>query len=371
MAQRKKKGGKGGDQAVNLIIRREEIVEGGHHGGAWKVAYADFVTAMMAFFLLMWLINATTEAQRVGLADYFSQANVLNRAASGEGKPFGGSTPFDKGSLSSDRGAVRVTVGHNPVSYQVPHTPQGRQIRPDHPTGNDLVNTSPGAGHKPRASGATASNTAPKPAPELQKPASPAAGAQSAPSGRQSAAGTGGAIGGLAPGNLGEARFKTAGTEIRQMMAQNPDLASLSKQVSIHVTPRGLRIQIMDAHKRPMFALGSARPNPMTLELLTKIAPILSRLGDRIRIAGYTDARPYVAGPKDNWDLSVERANATRAVLVKAGFPKRLIARVSGYADRKLLIPSNPLAAANRRVGILVVRPALPEGVKTVGAKAP
>ena len=99
----KAKAAKGaGNARPIVIIRKEEVAEGGHHGGAWKVAYADFVTAMMAFFLLMWLINATTEAQRIGLADYFSQANVLNRGASGEGKPFGGSDPFDSGALASN-----------------------------------------------------------------------------------------------------------------------------------------------------------------------------------------------------------------------------------------------------------------------------
>src|SRR5947209_374408 len=87
------------------IIKREEVVEGGHHGGAWKVAYADFVTAMMAFFLLMWLLNATTEAQRKGLADYFTPMNALSRASSGSGQPFGGHTPYDDGTLASDKGA--------------------------------------------------------------------------------------------------------------------------------------------------------------------------------------------------------------------------------------------------------------------------
>ncbi len=91
-----------------VIIRKEEVVEGGHHGGAWKVVYADFVTAMMAFFLLMWLLNATTEDQRRGLADYFSPTNVLARGSSGFGAPFGGHTPNDTGSLASDRGAVQI-----------------------------------------------------------------------------------------------------------------------------------------------------------------------------------------------------------------------------------------------------------------------
>ena len=89
------------------IIKREEVIEGGHHGGAWKVAYADFVTAMMAFFLLMWLLNATTEAQKRGLADYFSPNSTLAHGTSGTGRPFGGSSPFDDGPSISDRGTIR------------------------------------------------------------------------------------------------------------------------------------------------------------------------------------------------------------------------------------------------------------------------
>ena len=108
--KRDKKGSKGG-----VIVKKYEIVEGGHHGGAWKVAYADFVTAMMAFFLLMWLLNATTEDQRKGLADYFSPNNLMSHASSGTGQPFGGHTAFDEGALVSDRGAVQIVTGKRPV----------------------------------------------------------------------------------------------------------------------------------------------------------------------------------------------------------------------------------------------------------------
>jgi chemotaxis protein MotB len=109
--------GKGGKKSSRggVIIKKYEIVEGGHHGGAWKVAYADFVTAMMAFFLLMWLLNATTEDQRKGLADYFSPNNLMSHASSGTGEPFGGHTAFDEGALASDRGAVQVIVSKTPV----------------------------------------------------------------------------------------------------------------------------------------------------------------------------------------------------------------------------------------------------------------
>ncbi|MFC7689138.1 flagellar motor protein MotB [Paeniroseomonas aquatica] len=95
--------GKGKNAGVTIVIKREEGGEAGHHGGAWKVAYADFVTAMMAFFLLMWLLNATSEEQRRGLADYFSPSNVLARAASGSGQPFGGRTPNPKAPPSPTR----------------------------------------------------------------------------------------------------------------------------------------------------------------------------------------------------------------------------------------------------------------------------
>ena len=102
----------------NILIRKEEVVEGEGHGGAWKVAYADFVTAMMAFFLLMWLLNATTEEQRKGLADYFSPNSVLSHNSSGTGQPFGGRTAFSDGAMLSDLGSPEVTVGKQPVVDQ-------------------------------------------------------------------------------------------------------------------------------------------------------------------------------------------------------------------------------------------------------------
>src|SRR5580698_7977871 len=123
MADKRDKTGSG----RGVIIKRIEVVEGGgHHGGAWKVAYADFVTAMMAFFLLMWLLNATTEEQRKGLADYFSPNAVLSHSSSGTGQPFGGHTAFDEGALVSDRGAVQINEGKqpplNPIDNPDPNT---------------------------------------------------------------------------------------------------------------------------------------------------------------------------------------------------------------------------------------------------------
>src|ERR1700689_1019218 len=132
-----KKNAKGG-----VIIKRYEIVEGRHHGGAWKVAYADFVTAMMAFFLLMWLLNATTEDQRKGLADHFSPNNLMSHASSGTGDPFGGHTAFDSGALVSDRGSVQVVEGKRPTvtptddgDVEITADPHG--LRPTDTNGSD------------------------------------------------------------------------------------------------------------------------------------------------------------------------------------------------------------------------------------------
>ena len=113
----KGKGGRNG--GATIVIKREEAAADGHHGGAWKVAYADFVTAMMAFFLLMWLLNATSDDQRRGLADYFAPSSALGRSATGSGEPFGGTTPNSDGAMVSDNGAIRLEQGRAPVRLDI------------------------------------------------------------------------------------------------------------------------------------------------------------------------------------------------------------------------------------------------------------
>ena len=149
----KTRGAKGGG---TIVIRREEGGGHGHHGGAWKVAYADFVTAMMAFFLLMWLLNATTEEQRRGLADYFSPTNLLARSVSGSGQPFGGQTPNDAGNVTSTTGALTIQPGQQPAVMDIEedetHTParpmprrEGPEAREDAEDPRLVVATPPGA----------------------------------------------------------------------------------------------------------------------------------------------------------------------------------------------------------------------------------
>jgi chemotaxis protein MotB len=310
-----KKGGKGGV----TIIKKEEIIAGGHHGGAWKVAYADFVTAMMAFFLLMWLLNATTEAQKRGLADYFTPTIANTKGSSGDGHPFAGKSPFDEGDAISDKGSL-VTMNNNAPPVDVEDD------------GSDTVAT------KTVHSAAV-------------DPNGDDAGGRKGKSGHQDGAA-------VLARKQEKAAFLEAAKEMQKAIAADPILAPLGKQFSIDLTQQGLLIQIRDEDKKPMFASGSAEPNLQAHALLHRLAPILAKLPEPVSIAGYTDAAPFAGIGKSNWDLSTERANATRRVLSEEGVTDERIRDVTGHADRDLLLPAEPLNAANRRVAILLVRTA-------------
>ncbi len=141
-------------------------------------------------------------------------------------------------------------------------------------------------------------------------------------------------------------------------VAADPALADLARQLSVDVTPEGLRIQILDEDKQAMFATGSAVLNDRARALLLKVAPVLMKLPERLSITGHTDAAPYRGGDRSNWELSAERANATRRLLADAGLPEARVQTVSGRADRDPLLPADPMAAVNRRIAIVVLRDA-------------
>jgi chemotaxis protein MotB len=384
------KSGKNGENAKKtILIRKEEVIEGGHHGGAWKVAYADFVTAMMAFFLLMWLINATSEEQRRGLADYFSKSNVFSHQTSGSGKPFGGKTPFEDGNMVSDRGAEQVVMGTAEAMQDVDEddgeTPA--QVQPD-PNQNDDLN--PGGKDLTGSGNGLPGNTLTFRADDGKSgrgdsgPAAPGGQAVVAPQKTTSAASAAtnpanaavpppvppAAAKNADPRRAEEASFQQAAREIRAAIANDPALRDLAHQLAIDETPEGLRIQILDEDKRPMFDLGASTPNERARDLLAKITPVLNRLPERLSIGGYTDAAPYRGAGKSNWDLSTERANATRRFLAEAGLPEDRFQSVTGHADRELLLPGDPLAAANRRIAVVVLR-AAPPLRKAAGASPP
>ncbi|MBY0337551.1 MAG: OmpA family protein [Acetobacteraceae bacterium] len=305
------KRGKGNERPI--VIKRSEEAGHGHHGGAWKIAYADFVTAMMAFFLLMWLVNATTEAQRRGIADYFTQPNIVARGATGSGQPFGGRTLASEGRMVSDATPM-------PAAVAAPVGPDSDEEEEE--------------GGVPRTSAAQRTRPGDQRQPAETEPPSQEAAAQQR---RETLA------------RLAE--------EVRQAIRNDPALASLGRQVLVEEVPEGLRVQLVDAEGQPVFHTGQAAPNERGRALLGRVASVLARQPHPVEITGHTDAAPFRGGDRSNWDLSADRANATRRLLVDGGVAEGRIRAVAGRAEREPLLPDRPLDAANRRVAVLMTIP--------------
>lgn len=296
------------------VIVVKKIVKGGHghHGGAWKVAYADFVTAMMAFFLLMWLINTTSPDQKKGIADYFTPQNV-SRTVGGSGGILGGRIMGESDSRAG--GTVSNMQKNSPKS--------------------------------PSNSASTSQNGT-------------VSGGITVTQGQQMSA-EGNANTDTTSGSTQNGQFAMAAEAIRQSIRDNPDIANLSKQVLMTQTPQGLSIQLVDEDGRPMFRAGSTEPMPYTRKLLGEIAKVVNSLPNRISISGHTQAVDYngsAAGT--NWDLSAARANAGRAVLMADGISSDRIYEVAGKAGAEPLLPEDPNASINRRLSILLMREAPP-----------
>lgn len=349
-----------------IIVRRDESEDPPHHGGAWKVAYADFVTAMMAFFLLMWLLNATTEAQRTGLADYFTPTNIFGRAASGSGQPFGGKTPNDVGLSVSSDGAPQVVRGREAPQVDVDEDDSDVQAQPvqrngaaSGEAGEQGVRRSdggapalrPGQGRHslPHGGDYTAASLMPA---DSRKAEVVAATANSLRRETAAAAAEGDA-------EREQRALEQAGAQLLDAIRHDPALRDVVGQLMIDTMPDGLHIQVVDADRRPMFAVGSALPNRRVKDLLEKMVPALAGLSNAVSIAGHTDSLTYGGAGKGNWELSSDRANAARRILVEAGLAEVRIRSVTGNADRDLLVPADPLSPSNRRITIVVLRHAV------------
>jgi chemotaxis protein MotB len=328
-----------------IIIRREEPE--GHVGshGAWKVAYADFMTAMMAFFLLMWLVNMTTIEQKTGLADYFTPSNALSHSQSGFGAPFGGHTPYDNGALASDRGGVQVMNVVTPPVTEVEDDDSDTPSRTVTYRDNGEAKQPEPRRQQVKHAGGPMEHIAPKPSDDIAAgggsgvdPASSDTALRAEQERREKAA------------------FQTAAQQIKDLVAKDPALADLAKQLMVDITPEGLRIQLLDEEHQPMFPTGSTALTDRAKALLLKITPVLMKLPEQLSITGHTDAAAYRGTDRTNWELSADRANATRRLFAEAGLPESRVQMVTGRADRDPLIPGDPLAPANRRIAIVVLR---------------
>ncbi len=285
------------DNAPIIIKKKKKGGHGAHHGGAWKVAYADFVTAMMAFFLLMWLINATTEEQKTGLADYFSPTSI-SQSSSGGGGMLAGQTLSTEGALVDDRAPVAMTM-------EVPAPPSRRDDAGGGPDDEEAL--------------------------------------------RQQA-------------EAEDESFENAAEHLREALSLSPELEELSRHVEIDQTEEGLRIQLVDRDEGTMFPSGGTEPLPRTQELLTLVSNAVADMPNKLSVKGHTDAIPFAsANGYGNWELSTDRANASRRVLQRAGLGSERIAQVVGMADQDLLVPDDPSHPRNRRISIILLREAPPQ----------
>ncbi|WP_306252775.1 flagellar motor protein MotB [Parvularcula sp. IMCC14364] len=269
-------------EALQPIIKKKKVIAGGgHHGGAWKVAYADFVTAMMAFFLLMWLLNATTEDQRKGIADYFNPTIPISRISGGGADALSGDSIYTEETLARDGTGARQK--------------------------ENAINESSGAGEKD----------------------------------------------GKSPAEDQEAVSEKA-AQLAQAIDESKN--NLSEHLQIKMSPDGMVIELVESDKRPLFAVGNAKPSALLQELLGIVSASFDDVQNDIKIVGHTDANSFAANAAyTNWELSTDRANTARRVLLQAGFPQSQITEVSGKADTDPL-SDDPFAPENRRISITILK---------------
>ncbi|KQW40434.1 flagellar motor protein MotB [Rhizobacter sp. Root404] len=269
-----------------IIIKK--IKKGGHaaHGGAWKIAYADFVTAMMAFFLLMWLLGSTTEGDKKGIADFFNAPLKVSMMG-------GGTTSGDSSSVVKGGGTDLTRT-------------DGQVKKGDVEAKNRTVQLKALKADQRRAEAA---------------------------------------------------RLETLKKRVEDVLAANPKLAAMKSQIRLEMTRDGLRIQIVDEQNRPMFDSGSAVVKPYMRDLLREIGGVLAEVPNRLTLEGHTDAQPFGAGERgySNWELSSDRANASRRELGTGGLPEDRVLLVQGLASSVLFEPNEPTSPVNRRISIIVM----------------
>ncbi|HLA36279.1 MAG TPA: flagellar motor protein MotB [Rhodocyclaceae bacterium] len=289
------------DTQQPIVVKKIKKGGAGAHGGAWKIAYADFVTAMMAFFLLMWLLGSTAQGDLQGIADFFNQP--LKVAMSG-GTGAGDATSIIPGGgkdLTASHGQVKRGEVQKSTKYTIP---------------KDM----------------TAEMKA-----EFEKQEKKLL-----------------------------AELKTV---LEQMIDATPALAQFKSQLLLDLTTEGLRIQIVDEKNRPMFDSASSELKPYTRLILREIGKVLNNVQYRVSLSGHTDAQPYAGGDKGfgNWELSTNRANASRRELIAGGMVDSKVMRVVGLADTVLWNKNDPYDSTNRRISIVVMNKRTEEAIMADG----
>ncbi len=337
--------GKGNnDGGTTIIIKRIKKAAHGHHGGAWKVAYADFVTAMMAFFLLLWLLNVTTDVERKGIADYFAPASI-SKSESGAGGVFGGRSVTTEGAQINDNSPPGV-------SKALPEPDESEQGgRKD-----DGAEGPTGAGKTETEKNEQGNEAA------VVSPIKKVVVEEVSPDKMDDKA-------------LEEAKkreeesFKKAEASLREAIKSSPEMASLEDNLLIDSTPEGLRIQIVDKDGYSLFTTGNANLVGRSRDLVMTVGKVISRLPNKITIAGHTDSTPYRGiSRSNNWELSAGRAYSSMMALMMGGYTEDRVTDIRGKADREPLMKEDTKNPQNRRISVILLRrygnDAKPEDVK-------
>lgn len=281
-----------------IIVKRVKKGHGGHHGGAWKIAYADFVTAMMAFFLLMWLLGSTTKGDLEGIASYFK--TPLKVAMSGGSGSGDSSSVIQGGGTDLTRRAGQVKKGDVEVEKKTYDLAAAKQ--------------------------------------QLEREEG--------------------------------VRLQALKAKIESTIEVNPLIKKYKNQLLLDITSEGLRIQIVDEQNRPMFALAKAELQPYTRDILHVIGIVLNEVPNKIGLSGHTDSTPYMSDAGySNWELSADRANASRRELVIGGMRDDKVLRVVGLASAAPLDRTDPFNPINRRISIIVMNKRTEEAVMRDAAK--
>ena len=286
-----------------IIVKK--IIDEGHagaHGGAWKIALADMMTAMMAFFLLMWLLGATNADQRKSIADYFKPTSLTKSAITVNNTS--GSTGLMGGQSIIDETALPMAAAQTSL-FQV--------LQPREDTG------SKDSDKDKEKSDALSQEEKARIANESDK-----------------------------------SNFDKLEKELKEKISQNSELAKLKENVVFSREKEGLRIEIIDKADFSMFGLGNTQLTNKSLALIEEISRSLAVMPNSIRVRGHTDALAFAGTGRNNWSLSAERADITRQIMIKKGVEEKRITRIEGVADREPFVASDPMDSRNRRISVTV-----------------
>ncbi len=370
-----------------IIVRRRVEGEEGHHGGAWKIAYADFVTAMMAFFLVLWILNSTNKDSQTIIARYFNPVKMEDFAKNKKGireaqqkEQKAGTDQGDpdkappagqeQGKLeqrgkNADKDSSARAMMNDETLFQNPYAaldqiagkapaPQDKQDQQDQkPAGSPAEAGSTDAFRDPFRSPASDSPDDGTDTPPAAQAPSQQALSQQAPGQQATIAKAAAASSAVQAGEAADkARAATLQKEIGK--ALKGEAGEGAPQLDVKATKEGLLISLTDKEDYGMFEVGSSAPKPKLIHLMERIARSLKDMPGAIVLRGYTDARRYRNGTSDNWRLSASRAQMALYMLERGGLPESRIERIEGYANHNLKIPGKPESPENRRIEILL-----------------